>query len=77
MMQNTVSVLSHLRASELSGVFYTQLDEVFWMGKQEYEFSRTNTLTMNNVAFEGQPSNAEMQMLTAGNPLEKSERFQE
>ena len=47
------------------------------MGKQEYEFSRTNTLTMNNVALEGQPSNAEMQMLTAGNPLEKSERFQE
>ena len=77
MMQNTVSVLSHLRARELGGVFYTQLDEVFWMGKREYEFSGTNMLTMDNVAFEGQPSNTEMQMLTAGNPLEKSERFQE
>lgn len=47
------------------------------MGKREYEFSGTNMLTMDNVAFEGQPSNTEMQMLTAGNPLEKSERFQE
>lgn len=47
------------------------------MEKWEYEFSRTNILTMNNVAFEEQPSNTEMQMLTAGNPLEKSERFQE
>ena len=56
-MQNTVSVLSLLRARELGRVFYTQLDEVFWMGKREYEFSGTNMLTMDNVAFERQPSN--------------------
>lgn len=77
MMQNTVSVLSHLRARELGGEFYTQLDEVFWMGKREYEFSGTHVLTVDNVAFERQPSETERQVLTAGNPLEKSERFQE